>query len=223
MKIIKHLLTAILTVTTLFFVSCKKSSTNSVSGIKYNLQTTNRSAIITRITAGNLQWVSGYGSATEIKFEAENNNHEVKFESNTPQHLDLFSSIITLGTITLPPGTYTTAEFEIELTPTGTDAALQLNGQFTSGSVTTPVVFIVNSPLEIKNEQNNVVVTDNNSYNALTTINLSLLTTGVTEAMLNNAVLTNGSIIISSTSNTDIYNLILNNLGDSDNVKFDHD
>jgi uncharacterized membrane protein len=58
---------------------------------------------------------------------------------------------------------------------------------------------------------------------ALTTINLSLLTTGVSELMLNNAVLTNGTIIISSTSNANIYNIILNNLHDSDEVEFEHD
>ncbi len=98
-----------------------------------------------------------------------------------------------------------------------------MNGQYTSGSVTTPVKFIVNSPLELKNEKNNVVVTGNNSYKALTTINLSLLTTGVSELMLNNAVLTNGTIIISSTSNANIYNIILNNLHDSDEVEFEHD
>jgi len=57
----------------------------------------------------------------------------------------------------------------------------------------------------------------------ITTINLSLLTTGVSELMLNNAVLTNGTIIISSTSNANIYNIILNNLHDSDEVEFKHD
>jgi uncharacterized membrane protein len=57
----------------------------------------------------------------------------------------------------------------------------------------------------------------------ITTINLSLLTTGVSELMLNNAVLTNGTIIISSTSNANIYNIILNNLHDSDEVEFEHD
>ena len=57
----------------------------------------------------------------------------------------------------------------------------------------------------------------------ITTINLSLLTTGVSELMLNNAVRTNGTIIISSTSNANIYNIILNNLHDSDEVEFEHD
>jgi len=221
MKIQKLLFSIIIVVVTLF-ISCKKSSTNA-SGIKYQLQTTNRSSVIARTTTGNLQWTSGFGSATEVKFEAKNNNHDVEFKSQSPQLIDLFLAVATLGTITLDPGTYTEVEFEVELNPSGSNAALELNGQYTSGSVTTPVKFIVNSPLELKNEKNNVVVTGNNSYKALTTINLSLLTTGVSELMLNNAVRTNGTIIISSTSNANIYNIILNNLHDSDEVEFEHD
>ncbi len=222
MKITKFLLITVIAVTTLFFVSCKKSS-NSASGIKYQLQTTNRSAVIARTTSGNLQWTSGFGSATEIKFEAKTNNNEAEFKSEVPQHIDLFSSVVTLGNITLTPGTYTEVEFEVELNPTSTDPALELKGQFTDNGITTPVIFRVSSPIEIKNEKSNVVITDNNSYKALTTLNLALLTTGVTESMLNNASSTNGTIMISSTSNISIYNIILNNLHDSDEVEFEHD
>ena len=97
-------------------ISCKKSSTNA-SGIKYQLQTTNRSSVIARTTTGNLQWTSGFVSATEVKFEAKNNNHDVEFKSQSPQLIDLFLAVATLGTITLDPGTYTEVEFEVELNP----------------------------------------------------------------------------------------------------------
>lgn len=220
----KLLLSAAIAVTTLFFIGCKKNNnTSGTPGIKYQLQTINHSSVIARTTAGNIQWTSGYGSATEIKFEAENNNHEVEFKSQIPQRIDLFLPVTLLGNVTLPPGTYSQVEFKVELNPTGTDAALELKGQYTSGGITTPIIFTVNAPLELKNEKSNVVIADNNSYKAITTLNLALLTTGVTEIMLNNAARTNGTIIISSTSNAGIYNIILNNLHDSDEVEFEHD
>ena len=224
MKLSKFLLSIVVASTTLIFASCKKDSvTGSTAGIKYQLQTTNRSSLLARVASGNLLWESGFGSAKEIKFEAKSNNLKVEFKSEVPQRIDLFSSVATLGNVTLTPGTYTEVEFEVELVPTSSDPALELKGQFTSNSVTTPVIFRVSTPLEIENEVNNVVVTDNSGYKALTTLNLALITKGVTEAMLNNAVRTGGTVVISSTSNPTIYNIILNNIHDSDEVKFDHD
>lgn len=222
MKISHSLLCITIILTLLVFTGCSKKS-DSATAIKYQLQTTNRSAVIARTVAGNLQWTSGYGSATEVKFEAKMNNNEIEYESKTAQKLDLFSAITTLGTVSLAPGTYTEAEFEVELNPTGTDAALELNGEYTSNGITTPVIFRVNTPLELKNEKSNVTVLDNNSYKALTTINLALLTKGVTEAMLNAAVSTNGSILITASINSNIYDILLNNLQDSDEVDFEHD
>ena len=217
-----QLLLSFIAATTLI-TGCKKNNNNGTAGIKYQLQTTNRSSVIARTTSGNIVWTSGSAYATEVKFEAKKDNNEVEFKSQTAQLIDIFLPVATLSTITLNPGTYSEVEFEVELNPNGNNPALELNGQYTSGLVTTPVKFTVNSPLELKNEKNNVVVTDNNSYKALTTLNLSLITTGVTETMLNSAVLTSGTILISSTSNANIYNIILANIHDSDEVEFDHD
>jgi hypothetical protein len=150
------------------------------------------------------------------------NGLEIERKSQSPQNVYLMTSINTLGTVTLAPGTYSEVEFKVELTP-GTDPALVLNGQFTSGGITTPVLFKVNELLELKNEINNVVVTYNSTYSAVTTIDLSLISRGITEAMLNSATRTGGTIVISSTSNTGLYNTMINNIHDSDEVEFDHD
>lgn len=217
-------LSIIIVIALLLFVSCnKKNNSDNPSGIKYKLQTINRTSIVGRIAAGNIQWTSGYGNATEIKFEAESNNHEVEYKSSTPQRIDLFNGIATLGNITLPPGTYDEVEFKVELSASGNDAALELKGNYTSGNTITPVIFRVNSQLEIETEKKNVVVTDNNNYTALTKLDLSSLTRGVTESMLNSAVRTNGTILISSTSNANIYNIILKNFQENDEVEFEDD
>ncbi len=129
MKITNILLTTTIFVTTLFFISCKKDNTGGNAGIKYKVQTTNRSSIVGRIAAGNIQWTSGSGYATKIKFEAESNDREVEFKSEIPQRIDLFSGITTLGNVTLPPGTYEEVEFEVELNTVGANFAFELNGQ----------------------------------------------------------------------------------------------
>ncbi len=59
--------------------------------------------------------------------------------------------------ITVPPGVYEDIEYQVEVQSNGTDAALQLNGSYTnSNGLATPVVFKVNTALEIESEQANV-------------------------------------------------------------------
>ena len=60
---------------------------------------------------------------------------------------------------------------------------------------------------------------DDKSYSSLTVLNLSLLTQGVTKAMLENAILTNGEIVLSSSSNTDVYDVMLSNLHNIEGVE----
>lgn len=119
-----------------------------------------------------------------------------------------------LGNVTIPAGIYTEVEFRIELAPSGADAALELNGTFTNGNtgVTTSVVFRISSAYEIKGEKNNVVVDNTTTTTSLTTLDLSLLTTGISQLMLSSATVTGGTIVISSTSNTVLFNLISANL-----------
>jgi len=222
MKPIKILTAVIISAAAL--TSCKKMS-GSNSGIEFQLTTINRTSIVSRTDAtGTIQWTSGSATASQIKFEAKNNNSEVEFKNQNPGKVDLFASIASFGNVTLPAGSYSEVEFKIELNPNGIDPALQLDGTFTnSSSVSTPVELLVNSLLEIKSEQNNVTtVTDNSSFTALTTLDLSQLSTGITQAMLNTATITGGKIIISSSSNTNLFNIILNNFQMHHEVEIRH-
>ena len=136
--------------------------------------------------------------------------------------IDLFSAITNLEKLTLSPGTYTETEFEVELNPTGTYAAIELNGQYsTAGLNGTPIVFRSIDFLELLNAKNIIDVAENTNYKAIITIDLSLITRNVTESMLDGAVRTNGTILISSTVNADIYNIIENNLQASGDVIFE--
>lgn len=214
---------------TLLF-GCNKE--NDTPGITYQLRTSSASASLRTSSAsastiggtmaGSVQWTSGYASITEIEFEAEKQNLEVEYKSEVRTKIDLFSPLSTLGIIEVPPGVYEEIEFEVEIQQNGTESAFELNGNFTNGGGTvTPIVFKVNTPLEIEAEHSNITITDGASLTALTTLDLSMLTAGVTETMFNNATRTGGKIEISSTSNPAIYAIMFENLKNISGVEVD--
>ena len=203
------------------FSSCGKD--NTVPGVTYQVSTAASTPAVIVGTAGNgsLKWISGFANVVEIEFEAMNNNVEVEYKSVANQKINFFSPFSTLGVIAVPPGTYDDVEFEIEVQPIGTEPALLLNGSYTSNGTTTPVSFKLNAELEIETKQARVAITDGGSFTAFTTLNLSLITTGVTVSMLDDASRTNGTIEISATSNAQIYDIIVKNLKECGGVKID--
>ena len=207
--------------------SCKKSSSivSTDSTMQFQLKTANPLVVVNRsATAGSILWASGSASATEVKLEAKQNASQLEFKKSGIQQIDLFASVMVgLGNIVIPAGTYTEVEFKIELNQNGSNAALDLNGQYTSGAgVVTPVTFSLNGLFELKAEQTNVIVTDNTAITALTTIDLSFVSNGLTQALLNSAIITNGKIIISASSNVNLYNIITNNLLEFHHVDVSH-
>jgi hypothetical protein len=214
MKSPKFLMTAAIAI--LFFSSCSKSgSGDTASSMQFQLGITNPLVTVNLIASPNtILWTSGSAYATQVKLEANQNASQVEFKSTTPHQIDLFASVAgTLGNISIPAGTYTELELKIALTQNGSTPSMELNGSYTNAAnVVTPVVFDLNAAFELKTEQNNVTVTGNTSLTALTTLNLSLVSSGITQAMLNSATVSGGKIIISSSSNINLYNIIVNNL-----------
>ena len=209
--------------------SCKKESADanqsSAQGIQFQLQTTNRTSNLNRTEASTIVWTAGTASVTMIKFEAKNaSNQEIEFKSLIAQQVNLFTPVATtLGNVTLPDGTYQEVEFKITADKTGNTPALELTGQLTNSSGTViPITFLANSRIELKAEQHNVVVSGTSSTTALTSLNLALLTSGISQSMLSNATVTNGTIIISTSSNANLYNIITTNLIRSHEVEVHH-
>jgi hypothetical protein len=202
----------------LILASCKKSgsgSTSDDSSMQFQLKAANPFVTVNKPGApGSILWSSGTASATEVKLEAKKNGSQLEFKSSGIHQIDLFASVIaSLGSIVIPVGTYTEVEFKITLNQNGSDPAMVLNGQYTSGTgVVMPVVFSLNSLFILKAEQTNVTVTANSSITSLTTLDLSFVSNGITQAMMNSATITGGKINISATSNTSLYNIITNNL-----------
>ena len=223
MKVSKLLMTGALAI--LFFSSCKKSSSDTASStMQFQLNTINPVVVVNLVEGpGSIRWTSGSANATQVKLEAKQNGSQLEFKSTGPQQIDLFASVLTsLGNITIPAGNYTEVEFKIALNQNGSSPAMELSGQYTSGTgMITPVSFNLNTLFELKAEQNNVVVSSG-TINALTTLDLSIVSNGITQAMLNSATLTNGKIIISASSNSNLYNIIINNLHQFHHVEVSH-
>lgn len=225
MKISKLLMTG--TVAILILAGCSKSGSDDSGGaanMQMKLTTSNQTVVVGKPTAGTITWTSGSAYVTETKFEAKRNGIEIEFKSSNALQVNLFASVISsLGNISIPAATYTELEYKITLNQNGTVPALQLNGEYTNsvGGVT-PVVFNINSLFLIKAEQNNVAVSAGTSLTALTTLDLSFVSNGITQAMMNSAVISSGKITISASSNVNLYNILVNNLTSFHHVDVTH-
>ena len=219
----KVYLLAFIAIATLF-TSCKKNNdNNAASGVAFHLKTTNTSATFGRTTTGitvesgritgvNVEWTSGVASADMLKFEAKQAGQEIEFKSSVQRTIDLFDANASLGNISIPPGTYDEIEFKSQLSPAGANPALELKGKLTSGTVVTPVIFRANEIIMLKGEKHNVTVNPRTIHNASTTLNLTRVMKDITATDLDNAVRTSGEILITSTVNSSLYNIIVKNL-----------
>jgi len=221
MKTLKNLLCIV--AATIAFISCKKDSSGPAS-IKFQLKANNNIAsVVARTTAATITWNSGTATPSLVKFEAKKGTTEVEFSSTSNQQVNLFTvSQNTFGNLTLPDGVYNEIELKINVNGTTASPALELNGIYNNGTTDVPVSFRVTTSLLIKAEKNNVNITGG-SFTAVTELNLSLYTTGITQTMLNNATKTSGTIIISSASNANLYNMIVANIDRFHHAEFNHD
>lgn len=219
MKTAKHLLS--IAAATIILISCKKEYSGP-AGVKFQLKATNNITAVAKTTAASITWTSGTATPSLVKFEAKKGTTEVEFSSTAGQQVNLFSvTQSTFGNITLPDGNYSEIELKINVNGTTASPALELNGTYNNGTVDIPVLFQVTTPLIIKAEKNNVDIAGG-SFTAVTELDLSLYTTGITQAMLNSTVKTGGTIVISSTSNANLYNIVVNNIDRFHHAEFNH-
>lgn len=206
----------------IFMTSCKKNK--NAGSVSFQLRSQNQSSVVAgRIQSGALTWNSGYVFVDKVEFEAEkNDDFEIQIESRIRRRIDLFGSISQISTIQLEPGKYEEVEVELDLISTATDTAFVLRGSYANNAgATIPVVFVIRDTMELEAEAENVVLTGVDDYRFLTTFDLSKLTIGITQTLLNSATLTNGVLVISATSNSSLYSILLSNINKMDGVELD--
>lgn len=201
----KARLLTIIAISLIALSSCKKDNVAANSGFTFQLRAANPTSTVAR-TMATVSWQSGFVNANLIKFEAKQAGNEVEFKSNVQRHIDLFALPTDIGNISVPAGTYDETEFKIFIAPNSGEPALQLQGTVDA----TPVIFKIENSNFIKAEQHQVTLSGGNI--ALTTLDLAGLTQGISAADFTNATQTGGTIVISASSNVNLYNAILNNI-----------
>ncbi len=203
----------------IILTSCSKD--DDTGKLTYQLRTKNASATVNRTTSGSLNWTTGYAYADKIRFEArKDGGSRMSYESGAGFRINLFAPSSELGSISISPGSYSEIESAVRLSSSGPDTAFVLRGSFINNiGFAVPVLLFVNEPLEFKAAANDITIGSGANITALTTLDLSLLTTGITESMLSMATHTNGVLVISAASNANIYTIILSNINNIDDVK----
>ncbi len=203
----------------ILFASCNKDTATNPTAkqpdMAYKITTSNKtSGVNLKTTAtGLISWTSGTANPSLIKFEAKQSGTEIEYKSTVNTTIDIMAPVAnSFGGFTLPAGTYNEIELKILLSKFGGTPALVLDGQFTLDSLSLPVHLEVSDNIELKTEQHDVTITDNNSYTITTSFDLSDLASGITLTQLLSASISNGKLVISASSNTALYNTILNNL-----------
>lgn len=223
----KKLLLPILVLTVLSVISCKKEGSDG-GKVSYRINPVNYSATLVGTSkegntisgSSSITFTSGSMIISEIDFEAENDNAEIEYELKQVVTVDLFNLSPVLGSITIPDGTYKEVELKLDLRKTTTGAVpLLLKGEYTDvNGIKTPIEFSFNENVEIEVEAENVVVSSAD-YIGMINLQLNKFLNNITITDLSKVTKTDGKIVISSTSNTALYNKIKSNLnfvGDCD-------
>ncbi|MGZ3766315.1 MAG: hypothetical protein ACXVB0_09250 [Mucilaginibacter sp.] len=221
--------------------SCKKGNSplpsTKASQVAFGVKAVNSSTILTASaskltvnsvsTAPVIQFTSGVANIAEFKLEAKTANSSVEIRTKNLMNVDLFALNPAVVTATLDTGTYQQIEVRVELVQSADTSAipLKLKGSFSAADGTViPVEFDINENLTIKAEATNVLLHSTGDLSTIVQLHLDKIVAGITASDLTSADKTGGVIIISNTSNINLFNKIKFNVegcGDTE-VKEDH-
>lgn len=149
----------------------------------------------------------------------------VSFEWRGPKTIDLFNLNSVAGGITLDPGSFNNLTIKIEsfLSDAVSTPLFYLAGDFTNSAASTKRInIIINEDFELKIRNLDTLDLGQN-FTSIIKVNLVQLMSTVTMAELENADLTNGVLVISSTSNVALYNKVKKNFHESEHSEFEKD
>jgi hypothetical protein len=213
--------------------ACKKDtqdSTSSSLGLKIQALNKNvslpvqASGLKSTSATATVVWDTAYMLVSRIKFAAEmestvthHDSIEIEYSWRGPLNMNLFDLNATIGSIVLPVGTYEKISLKVnsEKEDANGQPLFYLSGIYTNEAGTVlPIVVSVSDPISFKTEQKNDTIISGGTSDFTSTIQLYLdqLLLQVDPAALDNAELTNGVLVISATSNKDLYEIILQNL-----------
>ncbi|MCL4484119.1 MAG: DUF4382 domain-containing protein [Bacteroidetes bacterium] len=231
------ILTVLVVISVMMFASCKKDTSSSSSTLRIKAQATNSTFSVLKsasLAAPSFAWDTCFINVSKIDFEAEKKEGEdshdsasIDYEWKGAKKVDLFNVNSVVGEINLQPGVYDEISLEIKAlkADAGTSPVFYLSGTYTNASgVVIPIKVVVNEDIEFKAEaEGGTTLNAVNNYTSLINLNLALLMNGILQSDLDSVILTNGKIVISSTSNVLLYAKIKGNFDSCDHTEFDKD
>lgn len=228
-----------------FFACQKDNSSSSASGpstLGIKIQALNKSYSLpvnselksASLASSSITWDTAQMVVSSVKFNAElksivthRDSIEISYKWTGPQVTDLLDTTISFGNFILQPGFYD--EVEISVYGSRTDAngapVFYLHGTYAKNDTTSvPVVIKVNEDVAFKTEKDSVEITNADQVGVTSYIQLFLdkLMVDVQPSFLDNAKLTDGEIVISATSNRELYWIIRRNLFKNHHCYFWH-
>lgn len=212
MKTLKSVL-AIATLLSIAFTSCsKKSSTPTDPNapnpndavVNYQVQAINQSS-------GIVQWSTGTALGKQVAFKG---NSSSRVERYIPIYNDISISSATsyLNKVEVPSGTYTDAEFNVQLTPSR-NPSLQLKGTYNNGTESIPVTLNFDQFVELATKVPTITFEGGKTYTATVKLDLASLMSVISATQLSAATRNDtGEIFINFQQNVSIYNSLLNNI-----------
>jgi len=231
----------LLVLSTVVMLSCSKDEnqpSTTVAGIRiqalnksYSLPVNGTKSVST-VTA--VSWDAARMVVSGLKFEAElkslithHDSVEFEYKWRGPEVVNLFDTTFTIGNITLQPGFYDEIEIKIEglKRDAGTDPVFLLTGVYTNtNSEIIPISVRVYEDILFKTEKESVEITsaDISVFSSVIQLYLDQLMMDISPEQLDNAILTDGELIISAQSNTDLYRIFMRNLGRDHHCEHGH-
>jgi hypothetical protein len=189
--------------------SCSKESAT----ISPDLNPATSNDATARKGSSGIKWNTGTVRATKIRFEGKINNVRYSQEYTTDSVFDVFGPIpLGFSNYHLPSGPWSEAEVTVTVGNSSTTPALMLGGDFANSSTTFPIAFQLDQELALKSNRMKGVYINNNMLPAFKADDFEAATDGITGTMVSTATFSGSSVMISSTSNTSMYNTIVSNL-----------
>ena len=232
----ERLLTFVCVALTIGFFACQKDQNNSSTGdsnLGIKLQALNKSYTLpvssvglksASVSTSSVAWDTAHMVVSGITYEAKlkslithHDSIEISYKWKGPKEINLLDTTITLGNFTLTPGFYDEIELRVDGSKkaAGSKPVFYLHGVYTKTDTTTiPVKVIVNEDVSFKTEKDSVTVTstDNTDFASVIQIYLDQLMVDVLPTVLDNATLTNGTLVISADKNRELYWILVRNL-----------
>ena len=240
------LLTAfiLLTISVLLFfsislTSCRKNANNELAALNivntadsaYNNSISYKLIPVMPAQPSFIQWESGHLNTRQIIFNATKTNgdamEQAQYKAWALHTVDILAEA-NLGVLNVPTLRCEHGSFSVELGQSESASALMLNGYYVNPLTDlaprrVPVKVIINEPVTVNSVWLHDVAIDKSNYIAAIQFSLDQLMTGIDANMMNTAEIigNNGVILISATTNQNLYSIIISNLENNRmNVQF---